>query len=111
MQTTAILKLCFAVVPKEARKIVRRILQDDSKILNLTEELANRMEKTDLEIIQEIEKIREHNNKNWMDLVRLAFEYAPNEAKAIMTEINLDDAKITALLEQLATNEQLDESR
>ena len=31
-------------------------------------------------IIDNIEKIRSKNNKNWMDLVRLAYKYAPKEA-------------------------------
>ena len=32
-------------------------------------------------IINKIEIIRSKNNKNWMDLLRLAFKYAPKEAK------------------------------
>ena len=32
-------------------------------------------------IIKEIEIIRAKNNKHWMDLYRLAFEYAPNKAR------------------------------
>jgi len=33
-----------------------------------------RQEKTDKEIIDIIESIREENNKNWVDLLRLAME-------------------------------------
>jgi len=106
IQTTNILKLCFIVAPDKARQIVTRILKKDSEILILTKDLAKGMKRTDLEIIQEIETIREHNNKNWMDLVRLAFEHAPNQAKAIMADINADDSKITGLLEQLSNNTQ-----
>ena len=33
-----------------------------------------------LKLIDEIEKIRTQNNINWMDLLRLAFKSAPEEA-------------------------------
>ena len=35
---------------------------------------------TDLEIIDEVEKVRTQNNKNWMDILRVAFKHAPEEA-------------------------------
>ena len=38
-------------------------------------------------IIKEIEIIRAKNNKHWMDLYRLAFEYAPNKASKIVKQI------------------------
>jgi methionyl-tRNA formyltransferase len=59
---------------------------------------------TDLEIIDEIEKIRSKNNVNWMDILRLAFTHAPNKARAIMAKINKDDNRISELLEQLSNN-------
>lgn len=59
---------------------------------------------TDLEIIDEIEKVRSKNNVNWMDILRVAFKYAPDEARAIMAKINNDDNKISKLLEQLSNN-------
>ena len=36
-----------------------------------------------LKIIDEIEKVRTHNNVNWMDILRLAFTHAPEEAKKL----------------------------
>ena len=30
-------------------------------------------------IIQQIENVRKKNNKNWMNLLRLAFDYAPKK--------------------------------
>jgi len=36
--------------------------------------ISPRQEKTDKEIIDTIESIREENNKNWVDLLRLAME-------------------------------------
>ncbi len=41
-----------------------------------------------LKIIDEVEKVRTKNNVNWMDLLRLAFTYAPKEAKILMKKID-----------------------
>jgi len=51
--------------------------------------------------INQIQKIRGKNNVNWMDILRLAFKYAPKEASAIMSRINVDDKKISNLLKKL----------
>ena len=55
-----------------------------------------------LKIIDEIEKIRTQNNVNWMDVLRLAFIHAPNEAKKLMKKINKEDNKISELFEKLS---------
>lgn len=102
VQTTNILKLCFIVCPTDARKIVKDIYSNDYKILNLSNELSKNMGRADLEIIKDIENVRAHNNTNWMNLIRLAFEHAPDEAKEIMSSINQDDEKVTKLLEELS---------
>ena len=39
------------------------------------------------DIIGKIEDLRKKNNGNWMDLLRLAFKYSPNEAAEIMSKI------------------------
>ena len=54
-----------------------------------------------LNIINKIEKIRSKNNVNWMDLLRLAFKYAPVEARMLINKINRDDKKISNLLKKL----------
>ncbi len=54
-----------------------------------------------IKIINSIEKIRSKNNKNWMDLLRLSFEYAPSEAAKIMQEIYKEDSKISNLVKKL----------
>ena len=59
---------------------------------------------TDIEIIDKIEKIRSNNNINWMNILRLAFKYAPDEAREIVKKINSDDTSISKLLKQLSTN-------
>jgi methionyl-tRNA formyltransferase len=65
---------------------------------------VNQIKMTDLEIINEIEKIRNKNNVNWMDILRLSFKYAPDEARQIMSKINNDDNQISELLKQLSNN-------
>ena len=57
---------------------------------------------TDLEIIDEIEKIRSKNNVNWMNILRLAFQLDPKAASKIMKKINYDDKKISNLLNKLS---------
>ena len=52
-------------------------------------------------LIKSIEKIRSKNNKNWMDLLRLAFKYAPKQASNINKKINSHDKKISQLLKKL----------
>jgi len=54
-----------------------------------------------LDIIDQIEKVRSRNNVNWMDVLRLAFKYAPDEARALMKKINQEDDRISKLLKQL----------
>lgn len=55
-----------------------------------------------LAIIDEIERVRARNNANWMDLVRLAFRVAPEEAADIVSRILAQDEEISALGEELA---------
>jgi len=54
-----------------------------------------------MEIIDAIENVRTKNNKNWMDLLRLAFRHAPADAAAIMAEIYSEDSQISALSRKL----------
>lgn len=55
-----------------------------------------------LNVIDEIEQIRGRNNVNWMDVLRLAFTHAPEEARVLMKRINEEDDRISALFKQLA---------
>ena len=52
-------------------------------------------------IIDKISKAREKNNKNWMNLLKIAFEFAPKKAKKIMKNINSQDKKISNLVKKL----------
>ncbi len=59
------------------------------------------MKKKYLQIINKIQKIRSKNNVNWMNLLKLAFDVAPERAAKIMKKINYDDKKISELLNKL----------
>lgn len=54
-----------------------------------------------LKIINQIEKTRKKNNKNWMDLLRLSFKYNPNESKKILKEIFKEDKNVNSLVKRL----------
>ena len=54
-----------------------------------------------LKLIDEIEKIRTQNNINWMDLIRLAFKSAPEEAILLVRKINKDDQQISKIFAEL----------
>ena len=49
-------------------------------------------------IINSIQNIRSKNNKYWMDLLRLAFKFAPKKASLIVKKINAHDKKYRSFL-------------
>jgi|TARA_B110000438_G_scaffold275655_1_gene296768 hypothetical protein len=55
-----------------------------------------------LKIIDEVERVRTRNNVNWMDVLRLAFRHAPDEARGLMKRVNAEDERISELLNKLA---------
>ena len=55
------------------------------------------------EIINKIESTRRKNNKNWMDILRLAFKHSPVEASKILSEIYKEDKNINILAKKLLT--------
>ena len=54
-----------------------------------------------IKVINQIEKVRKKNNKNWMDVLRVAFTYAPKKTAKIMASIYRDDSKISNLAKKL----------
>jgi len=52
-------------------------------------------------IIDQIEAVRSRNNKNWMDILRLAFRHSPREAADILAEIYKEDKAISYLAKKL----------
>ena len=61
-------------------------------------------EKKNLFLIEKIQKIRSKNNKNWMDILRLAFIHDEKNAAKIMSQIYKDDKSISALVKKLVKN-------
>ena len=59
---------------------------------------------TDLEIINELEKSRQNNNINWMNILRLAFKNPLQQARKIIFEINKKDNEISLILDKLSKN-------
>ena len=52
-------------------------------------------------IFNNIEKVRSKNNKNWIDILRLAFKHSPKEAKIIFKEIVKKDKQLIKLAKDL----------
>jgi len=52
-------------------------------------------------IINQMSEIRAQNNDNWMDILKLSFRVAPDEAKEIMRRIVDCDEKIKDLSKEL----------
>tara|TARA_B100000242_G_scaffold49937_1_gene29844 strand:+ start:625 stop:822 length:198 start_codon:yes stop_codon:yes gene_type:complete len=61
----------------------------------------NNKKKKYLDIISKIQKIRQSNNKNWMDLLRLSFSLDPEKSRKIVKEIFKRDNQISNLVKQL----------
>lgn len=63
--------------------------------------IKNKQIKKYLSIIKQIEKVRAKNNKNWMDLYRVAFKVAPQESVKIIKKILSRDKTVSKLAEKL----------
>ena len=59
------------------------------------------MKKKYLKIISSIEKVRRKNNKNWMDILRLAFAAEPKKTAKIFSKIYKEDKLISKLARKL----------
>ena len=53
-----------------------------------------------LSIINNIQKVRQKNNKNWMDLMKLSFSLDPQKSKKIVQEIFKSDKRINKLIKK-----------
>ena len=54
-----------------------------------------------LKIISQIERIRKKNNVNWMNILRIAFQYNPKATAKVMSKIYSDDKRIGMLVKKL----------
>jgi uncharacterized protein YgbK (DUF1537 family) len=52
--------------------------------------------------IAQIEHIRADNNRLWMNVLRIAMDFAPALTKEVIKQINANDKKISSLLERLS---------
>jgi hypothetical protein len=52
-------------------------------------------------VFRNIENIRKKNNKNWIDLLRLAYDVKPKETKLILTKILKKDKELIKLASKL----------
>ena len=59
--------------------------------------------KKNIKLINEIEKIRKDNNRNWMNLLRIALKNSPFESKSVLKKINTNDKKISKLFSKLSS--------
>ena len=57
--------------------------------------------KKGLNIVDQIQKIRSKNNKNWMDLLRLSLKLDFNSTSKILKEICKDDKRISSLAQKI----------
>jgi hypothetical protein len=57
--------------------------------------------KKSISIINQIQKIRSANNRNWMNLLRLALKIDFNSTIKIISKIYEDDTKICKLVEKI----------
>ena len=54
-----------------------------------------------IKIIDKIEKVRKKNNKNWMDILRIAFKFAPDESSKVLSQIYKEDRRLNTLAKKL----------
>ena len=63
--------------------------------------IKNNKVKKALDLINEIQKIRSKNNKNWMDLLRLSLKNDFKTTAKILKDIVSDDKKISDLAKKI----------
>tara|TARA_B110000046_G_scaffold185993_1_gene231134 strand:+ start:1288 stop:1506 length:219 start_codon:yes stop_codon:yes gene_type:complete len=61
----------------------------------------NKQFKESIKIINEIQKVRSKNNKNWMDLVRLSLKLDFKKTSKILYHITNQDKKISGLSKKI----------
>ena len=57
--------------------------------------------KKGLLLLNQIQKIRSKNNKNWMDVLRLSLKLDFNKTAKIIKDINTDDSRISKLAKKI----------
>ena len=62
-----------------------------------------------LKLVNQIQKIRSKNNKNWMDLLKLSLKLDFNLTSKILKEICKDDKRISNLAQKIYKLKKLNE--
>ncbi len=55
-----------------------------------------------LKFVDQIQKLRSKNNKNWMDLLKLALRLDPRKTSKILSQIYKDDIRITKIAKKIS---------
>ncbi len=63
--------------------------------------MKNNKYKKSLKLVNKIQKIRSKNNKNWMDLLRLALKLDHRSTSKILSEIYKDDQRISRIAKKI----------
>ena len=63
--------------------------------------MKNNKYRKSLKLVNQIQKIRSKNNKNWMNLLRLALKLDHKSTSKILSKIYKDDQRITKLAEKI----------
>ena len=63
--------------------------------------MKNNKYRKSLKLVNQIQKIRSKNNKNWMDLLRLSLKLDHKSTSKILYEIHKHDQKISRLAKNL----------
>jgi len=63
--------------------------------------IQNKGLKNKIKVIDEIQNIRRKNNINWMDILRVAFKYSPDQTSNLVKKVSSEDKKINLLSKKL----------
>jgi len=93
----------FILLCEKCNKVIsqcRCAYLDKTRKYGICDECLSNINNVD-QLINQIEKIRARNNKNWMNILRLAIQYAPEQTKIIIQDIGKCDAEINKLTKEL----------
>ncbi len=94
-------KLAQQKAPDKAAAIMLDINHVDLAINRACSEFKVGDQRENAAIINELESLRGINNRNWMNLLRLAFAAAESEAVGIMRNIAACDAQVNEITKKL----------
>ena len=67
----------------------------------LDEDFGDNLKKIGIKLVDEIQKVRAKNNKNWMDLLKLSLTLDFKKTSKILKDIVSDDKKISTLARKI----------